>query len=1110
MKTKILSYIDFEKVNTLLEGFNQSTGFVTAILDLEGNVLSKSGWRNICTEFHRVNTETAQRCTLSDTVLAGQMKKGEKYHFYKCLNGLVDVAVPIIINGEHIANLFTGQFFFEQPDRSFFQQQAAKYGFDESVYLKALEGVPVIAEEKVKTILAFLLNMTQLISDMTYQRIELMELNDTIQASEERYRLVLENSMDAILLTSTDGTILSANPAACAMFQRSEEEICNLGRNALVDLNDPRLLLLIDERNRTGKAKGELNMLRKDGSKFPVDLSTSVFTDQSGKLLSSMVIRDISERKNSEEQLMIAKEKAEESERHFRLLVENAPEAIFIQADSRFAYLNRAAVNMYGALNEEQLIGTRIVDRVHPDFKEFVAQRIKLLNEEQIEIASSEFKHLKIDNTVIEVSVSAVPFRFQNKPGALVFVNDITKRKQTEELFKQKADEINTFFDCAIDLLCIADTDGRFVRLNKEWENVLNIPIEELTGRYFTDFVHPDDQEATVNATKSLADQVEIVNFTNRYRCKDGTYKWIEWKAYPKDNRIYAAARDITERILQKQDLILAKENIEKSEEKFRKAFYTNPEAITITRVENGIYTSVNDGFLKMFEYSEPEVLGHSSIELNIWQDVSNRGNFIETLKKDGIIENFETKFRTKSGKIVDGLVSSSVIELDHSPHILTITRDITYRKRVEDELRESKEQLHFAFEGSNDGLWDVNMVTGGVYLNSRGCEILGYGPDEMEEVARVWSDLVHPDDLPLTNENLQAHIENKIPVFEVEQRLRTKSGDWKWILSRGKIVSRDTNDAPLRMTGTHTDISQRVSFQEALIQKNMELEASEEEIRASNEQLRTTYESLKEINVELEIAKEKAEESNRLKTAFIQNMSHEIRTPMNAIMGFSELLVRNFDNKAKLEYFSGIISQRCNDLLDIINDLLDIAKIESGQLPVKIETCSISSIFDELITFFSELQRRQKKQHIRLNIHPGNPADLRTQTDIGKLKQIFINLIGNAFKFTNQGSIEVSYRIENSQFITFYVADTGIGIPPDKQQVIFERFIQVEQGPNRLYGGTGLGLSIVKGLVDLLNGSLWLNSEPGKGSTFFFTIPLTGNELPEIKQTVNEPISTV
>lgn len=188
MKTKKLDYIDFGEVNSLLEGFNKTTGFVTAILDLEGNVLSKSGWRQMCIEFHRVNPETARNCSISDTVLSNKFEKGEKYHFYECLNGLVDVAVPIIINGEHIANLFSGQFFFEDPDREFFKKQARKYGFNEEDYLKALDKVPVVSKERVKVAMDFLLNMTQLISEITFQRLEQIELNEALVKSEEALR----------------------------------------------------------------------------------------------------------------------------------------------------------------------------------------------------------------------------------------------------------------------------------------------------------------------------------------------------------------------------------------------------------------------------------------------------------------------------------------------------------------------------------------------------------------------------------------------------------------------------------------------------------------------------------------------------------------------------------------------------------------------------------------------------------------------------------------------------------------------------------------------------------------------------------------------------------
>lgn len=850
MKTRILQSIDFERVNTLLEGFNQSTGFVTAILDLDGNILSKSGWRTICTEFHRINPETAGRCTISDTVLAGEMKKGEKFHCYKCLNGLVDVAVPIIIKGEHIANLFSGQFFFEKPDRSFFIEQAGKYGFSESGYLAALEAVPVIAEEKVKAIMEFLLNMTQLISDITYQSLDLSKLNKT-----------LHNSYDLL-------------------------------------------------KNLSEQVPGVIYQYR-----------------------------------------------------------------LYPDGRSAFPYSSPGMFQIYEVTSDEvREDASPVFTRIHPDDYDYIVETITESAKNQTEY-HSEFR-------------------------------------------------------------VILPSQGERWRL--------------------------------CNAKPELLE--------------DGSTLW------------HGIIMDITDRIQQQQDLISAKEKIEKNEEKFRKAFNTNPEAITITSVATGTYVSVNNGFVKMFEYAEAEALGHSSKALNIWNDYADRDYFIDTLKKSGIIENYETKFRTKSGKIVDGILSSAVIELENAPHILSITRDISYRKRVENELRESKEQLHFAFEGSNDGLWDVNMKTGSVYLSSRGCEILGYRPDEMEEVARVWSDLVHPADMPLTNMHLQAHLDGKNPVFEVEQRLRTKSGGWKWILSRGKVVSRDPDGVPLRMTGTHTDISERVAIQEALISKNRELEASEEQLRVSNEELTTTYDAIKVSSLELEKAKEKAEENNRLKTAFLQNMSHEIRTPMNAIMGFSELLAENFDNKPILEKYSDIICRRCNDLLVIIDDILDIAKIESGQASLKIESCHVDALFTDLKNLFTAHQARLNKQHIQLVLQPRTEPGMVFYTDAVKLKQILINLIGNAFKYTSDGLIEAGYHVEKGHLI-FFVSDTGIGIPAEKQQLIFERFIQIEPAANRLYGGNGLGLSIVKGLVELLGGKIWLKSEVNKGSVFYVSLPILAAE---------------
>ncbi|MDA3927943.1 MAG: PocR ligand-binding domain-containing protein [Prolixibacteraceae bacterium] len=254
VKNKLFDIIDFEKVDVLLEGFNKTTGFVTAILDLNGNVLSKSGWRQICTEFHRVHPETSKRCTISDTELAGKINSGEKYHFYKCLNGLVDVAFPIIINGEHIANLFTGQFFFENPEKDFFIKQAAKFKFKEETYLNALKNVPVVSEEKVKTAMAFLLNVTEMIVEITQQKSEQIELNDAIRESEERFSKSFLSSPIAIAITDQDsGKYMEVNKSWCNIYGYTAEEAIGKTPIELSIIDNKTRQQIIEELESKGK-----------------------------------------------------------------------------------------------------------------------------------------------------------------------------------------------------------------------------------------------------------------------------------------------------------------------------------------------------------------------------------------------------------------------------------------------------------------------------------------------------------------------------------------------------------------------------------------------------------------------------------------------------------------------------------------------------------------------------------------------------------------------------------------------------------------------------------------------------------------------------------------
>ncbi len=246
-----------------------------------------------------------------------------------------------------------------------------------------------------------------------------------------------------------------------------------------------------------------------------------------------------------------------------------------------------------------------------------------------------------------------------------------------------------------------------------------------------------------------------------------------------------------------------------------------------------------------------------------------------------------------------------------------------------------------------------------------------------------------------------------------------------------------------------------------------------------------------KEMERQLEAAKLKAEEADQLKTAFLANMSHEIRTPMNAIIGFSDLLINDAIKEKERKEYLKLIQKSGNNLLKIIDDIIDVAKIESKQLKVRPTECKLSEIFNELSSIFQNAIHKINKPNIELiqNIDDSE-NDLVIKTDAGRLKQVFNNLISNAIKFTDKGYIEFGYKQLDEKHVYFFVRDTGIGIPQEKQEEIFKRFVQVEDNYTKDYGGTGLGLTITKNIVNLLGGDIWVNSEIGKGSTFYFFLP--------------------
>lgn len=888
------------------------------------------------------------------------------------------------------------------------------------------------------------------------------------QSLKLKLKLLNEGLLDSYVRVDMNGTILDFNNAFLELTGYSADEIV---KRTFHDLTPEKWHeyesdIIENQIKRYGYSDlYEKEYITKQGVVIPIELRSYLIKDANGNPEGCWaVVRDISSRKKAEEELRRISQQNYEASILFKSLINSIPDVIGLQnPDQTIQFYNEAGYKMLN-LNPELVNGKKcyeLIGRMIPC--DICATKLTIASKqpESVEKFVPEMG-LWIESRSYPVLDSGGDIKF-----IIEHIRDISARKQVEINLKRSEIQYRAIVDNSpLPMLFIevnGNGDAILMNSNPAANNIFGIHSSTHHHRSIlevTECFNCSNLLNNISQTAATGNEVTIDEFSIDIK---GAQTFFEVRLFQAElQKVVMVLTNITERIKNRQELEL-------SEQKLRMIITENPMVFFMLN-ENGIFTLSEGLGLKKLGLKPGQVVG-----LSVFDVYKDFPDIIECSKKS--LSGEPVKLALRVGDIYYDTFFTPVFDSNNRPKgVLGVAYDITSRVNAEQEVEKKSEELENYFNNSLDLLCIADLDGYFRKVNPEWSKLLGYSMTEL--TGKRFFDFIHPEDIESTIFAIN-DLSERGKVLNFTNRYLTTQGDYRWIEWRSFL---DNN----LVYAVARDITERKLAEEQIIENDRKLKEQNEEYIALNEELSESNQRIREINEKLIEATEKAQESDRLKSAFLANMSHEIRTPMNGIVGFCQLLKQTHTVDDQVAKYYDIISDSSNQLLAIINDIIDISKIEAGQVTLNHDPVSIVSVIERASMLFTPLAN-QKKIELKLNLDTS--TSLVVLSDETKISQILSNLINNAIKFTKLGFVEVGVR-ESNKHISVWVKDTGIGIAKENQRLIFDRFRQVDGANPNSMKGTGLGLSISKSLVEMLGGEIWVDSDIGNGATFTFTIP--------------------